>query len=498
MRWWTMGLSAGLVAAVFAVPGQTMADSDLRRVSGPDAQTRAVAAYWTPERQRAAVARDIVVDERGRSYLRSAGGRLEPYGTGTPVTRPTLEPVGGQPAPSARPVPLATADTTGPSITNRSPSDGATISSTSVTFQATVTDPSGVKSVTVKITYPDGRTGSFSAAAGSSGVWSVTLQNFTAGSWKWQVIAKDTVRGGNTTASPWWGFTVAPDGGGTPSGDVANAQWTKTSPVLSASGRILFEMPANPTQSKWNAYVCSGTVVSDGSTTARSMILTAAHCVYDDEHKAYARNVLFIPDQQWSGTGTDRTCGNDKYGCWAPNAGIVDADWTSRTWPNNIPWDYGYYVVANSGRHYTGKMTASDSLETAVPPLTPAFVTPTASRASAFGYSYNQDPKLMYCAQARGYTGGSSPSLSDNWWQSQCGLSGGASGGPWLDEATVSGSGQIVSVNSWGYSNSPGMAGPKLDTSSSTTRTRAPICVYNVAKNLSGTLSNTTASTCPS
>ncbi len=496
---WTMYVSAGLLATALAVPGQSMAAPEPSATGGPDAQTRAVAAYWTPERQRAAVSRDIVVDAQGRSYLRAASGRLEPYGNGKLVARPTLEAVGGGPAKAAQPVPLATADTTGPSITGRSPMDGVTISSTSVTFTATVTDSSGVKSVTVKLIYPDGRTGSFSAT-GSGTTWSVTLQNFTAGSWKWQLIAKDTVRGGNTTTSPQWGFTVAPGGGGTPSGDVASAQWTTVSPVLNASGRLIFEMPANQARTRWSAYVCSATVVSDGGTgDGRSMLLTAAHCVYDDAHKTFARNVLFIPDQEWSGTSTDRICSNDKYGCWAPSAGIVDADWTTRAWPDNIPWDYGYYVVANTGSHIAGTSTSTlPSLEAAVTtPMTAYFGNPLKNRTSAFGYSYSQDPKLMYCAQARGYTGGSGASASDNWWLSQCGLSGGASGGPWLDEDPVSGTGQILSVNSWGYQNTPGMAGPKLNTSSSTTRLRAPLCVYRVAKNLSGSLLNTTASTCP-
>ena len=69
----------------------------------------------------------------------------------------------------------------------------------------------------------------------------------------------------------------------------------------------------------------------------------------------------------------------------------------------------------------------------------------------------SDDPKLMYCAE------GLSTQGSVNWWLGSCGLTGGSSGGPWiqpLDPAT--GSGPIISVNSWGYTGSPGMAGPKL------------------------------------
>ena len=55
--------------------------------------------------------------------------------------------------------------------------------------------PVGASSVTIRIADPNGRTSNFAATAGSNSVWSVTVQGFTAGSWTWQVIAKDTVRG---------------------------------------------------------------------------------------------------------------------------------------------------------------------------------------------------------------------------------------------------------------------------------------------------------------
>jgi hypothetical protein len=63
----------------------------------------------------------------------------------------------------------------------------------------------------------------------------------------------------------------------------------------------------------------------------------------------------------------------------------------------------------------------------------------------------------MYCAEDMTEEGGV------NWWLPSCGLSGGSSGGPWVQPMdTTSGNGPIISVNSWGYTTSPGMAGPKL------------------------------------
>ena len=54
-------------------------------------------------------------------------------------------------------------------------------------------------------------------------------------------------------------------------------------------------------------------------------------------------------------------------------------------------------------------------------------------------------------------------------WLGYCGLSGGASGGPWV-QPLINGAGPIISVNSWGYSNQPGMAGPKLSDNSAACR----------------------------
>jgi len=193
----------------------------------------------------------------------------------------------------------------------------------------------------------------------------------------------------------------------------------------------------------------------------------AAHCVYDDVHKAFARNVLFIPNQAGtSGAGTDSDCSNDPLGCWTPTFGVVDVNWTTRKFPANIEWDYAYYVVETTGAH-TGTGD-HESLELAAGTLDVDFMTPafddgipgatSADYTYALGYSYSDDPHFMYAAEDMTVEG------DVNWWLPSCGLSGGASGGPWvqpMDEIT--GDGPIISVNSWGYTTTPGMAGPQLD-----------------------------------
>ena len=65
------------------------------------------------------------------------------------------------------------------------------------------------------------------------------------------------------------------------------------------------------------------------------------------------------------------------------------------------------------------------------------------------------------------------------------GLSGGSSGGPWV-QPLVEGDGPIFSVNSWGYTGQPGMAGPLLhDTSAG--------CLFGKAKGQSLVDSTTVA-----
>lgn len=337
-RWILVPAFALGVVALVAAPANT----------APKNAAEEMASYWTQTRMSQAIARDIVVDERGRSYMRDAAGVLRPYG----------DP--GKPVSTAQPT-----------------------------------------------------------------------------------------------------RTVAP---------VSLDVWPGTGAVNTAAGRLYFEMPANKKATRWAAYVCSGTAVADSTANDVSLILTAAHCIYDDAHKVFARNVLFIPQQQaTTGTGTDSTCLNDPLGCWFPDFGVVDNDWATRTWSANIAWDYGFYVVPNVDAHAGPGVIAA--LEAAVPAMTVGFnVTPeTQADAAAIGYAYAQDPQLMTCHDALSTVG------SVNWWLAACGLTGGASGGPWLQPVSA-GDGPIISVNSWGYARKPGMAGPFLNGDSSAR------CLYDAAQ----------------
>jgi hypothetical protein len=455
----TRAVVAAFAAAATFLAAATTVAAPAGNAKGVSAEHARIVSHWTPERRAAAIPRDFVLDERGNAYLRRPNGSLQPYGHTIAAASQ------GAPQPMAKPG----GDGTAPTITGLDPASGAKIGA-SATFKATVTDASGIRSVSIRVGPQGGQQQSFNATAGANNVYSVNLSGFTNGTWTWSVVAKD--KANNTATSPTQTITVDTSGSGGGGGGgnvVTNGTWSAGGVVQDAVGRIYFEMPSNAQRTRWAGYVCSGTVVTDNN-SGRSMIQTAAHCVYDDANKAFARNVLFIPYQDGTtGSGTDLNCANDPYGCWSTAFGVVDMDWTSRTFPDNIPWDYAYYVVSNSGAHSPGLANRGAVLDGAVVAMDIKFTAPTVGAYThALGYSYSEDPNFKYCAENLANLD------SANWWLGSCDLSGGSSGGPWIQPLT-GGNGPLISVNSWGYTNQPGMAGPKLSGTSAQ-------CVFNDAK----------------
>ncbi|WP_017930204.1 trypsin-like serine peptidase [Robiginitomaculum antarcticum] len=466
-----LGCSA-LMGLAFAAPGLANAEGK------PDAKSQKVFDHWSQDRIDDAQPRDMRLDHRGLAYMKNRDGKMMPYGHAKKYElKQERIKAAKKPQPTAKPV----KDSTAPAIMSMSPADGAVIGANQ-TFSAVVTDAgSGVRSVSFEINY-NGGSQTFAGTFIGNDTWEVNLSGFPAGPGNWRVVATDNAkRGGNVSTSQSRNFTVdLGTGDPDPSPDiVTNSRWTKGGDIQYSTGRLFYEMPTDTRLMRWAGYVCSGTVASD-ATTGRSVIITAAHCVYNDQYKAFARNVLFIPNQDGTtGAGTDSNCTNDPIGCWTSNFGVVDINWTTRTFPDNIPWDYAYYVVNDSGSH-SGAASSSDSLDTAVPTQSISFSAPvvddgtagplTQDYTHALGYSYSEDPFFMYSAEDMTTEG------TANWWLPSSGLSGGSSGGPWIQPMNeTSGSGPLISVNSWGYNTSPGMAGPKLNGTSAS-------CVFNAAK----------------
>jgi len=442
--------------------------------SGPNDRADKVLKHWTAERISAAEPRDMLLDHRGKAYIRGKKGKLTPHGhtIKSELTSDTKRVNGNQNWDAQ-----VTQDNQAPVVTSRTPANGAEIGA-SQTFSAVVTDVDGVREVTFEVIF-NGEVSTFAGVDVGNNTWQTTVSGFTAGSGSWRVLTRDNAkrRGGNRGATNAFNFTVdgGGSGGGGGGGVVANTRWAQGGAIQTAAGRLLYEMPNN---GGWSGYVCSGTVATDG-TTGRSIIITAAHCVYDDADAAFARNVIFIPNQdQTTGSSTDRDCSNDPEGCWVSDFGVVEQNWTTSVFPNNIPWDYAYYVVGDNGNH-SGNGTGG-ALDSAVGSFDIDFSAPNVNDGQngefssdwthALGYSYSDDPFFMYSAEDMTTEG------DDNWWLASSQLSGGSSGGPWIqpmDEAT--GTGPLMSVNSWGYTTSDGMAGPFLNGTTAQ-------CLFDAAK----------------
>jgi len=249
---------------------------------------------------------------------------------------------------------------------------------------------------------------------------------------------------------------------------VRDDPWEYGGKIQYSSGRVLFFFDGNP-------FVCTGTVVDDGDHPDRTLILTAGHCAfkYDNQGGRFADYALFIPNQdETRGQGTDERCGNDPLGCWTLAFALVDYNWTTRNFPSSVPWDYAIYVVQNvpeshqPGFVYKEQPELSTILEDIVTKFPIDFTynqkTAPATHTHALGYTFNKDPDFRYCA--KDLTTKYGISSYQNLWLGVCDMSGGSSGGVWMKDTKDDGSGTIISVNSWGYSSSTGMAGPNFYT----------------------------------
>lgn len=312
-----------------------------------------------------------------------------------------------------------------------------------------------------------------------NGVAEVMMGGFALGEWTWYVKGTNAT-GGASTSSPQT-FTVIepirqfalPAEGGTSTAIIGEASYPSGGQVQQAAGRIYYS-------SKGRDYACSGTAIYDNK-SGRSLILTAAHCVWDDIDQNFGSNVIFIPNRDAVGASfingkpIHRQCSEDVCGCWTLSAGFVDSRWKTLPWPKRLSHDYGIWVVDDQGFHQ-GKDCGSEALDIAVPAMDFKLgIDLKDQRITGLGYSIEHNPDFRYCADNAIFRKPSSTS-AETYWLDKCGLTGGASGGPWLsDFDSSSGSGTVVSVNSWGYSSRSGMGGPIIDAS-------AGRCLVNAAR----------------
>lgn len=271
-----------------------------------------------------------------------------------------------------------------------------------------------------------------------------------------------------------------------------DSNWSYSGAIQAATGRILFEF-----DNTGQTYVCSGTVIHDGPsgktpdhTNGRSIIQTAAHCAYSDVMKTFATKAIFIPDQSsTTGDESDFNCRNDRYGCWHLSFAVVAEGWTTSHFPENVPYDYAYYVAFDNPATHSGgwEEGLTGLLDVDIQSMKIDFDTDLHDHNSgngnenndfifSIGYSADRDPSLRHCAMEHTTIFG--VDWYENFWLDNCAMTGGASGGPWMVNMDTDGVGTLVSVNSWGFAHRIGMAGPSLRTSSGSLAE----CLYNKAK----------------
>jgi V8-like Glu-specific endopeptidase len=237
--------------------------------------------------------------------------------------------------------------------------------------------------------------------------------------------------------------------GGGSGGGVTGVSWTMGGEVLTATGKVYFELNSG-------AYICSGTVVSD-SRSGSSIVLTAGHCGYDGQDGGFAKNWMFIPDFDGSPT---YTCGSTVYGCWTSSTLVVNYGFTSAGGFNTqaTQYDWTFAVVGPGGKNNTDLATTVGSFGTSFSSI------PTGTPVDSFGYpaaGKYHGSDLIYCQNPVFLD----PYNADLTYGISCGMTGGSSGGPWYTnfDTAAGNSGTIQSLNSYGYSGLKNLYGPKFN-----------------------------------
>ena len=238
-----------------------------------------------------------------------------------------------------------------------------------------------------------------------------------------------------------------PGGGG--GGTVTGASWTGGGKMLLSTGRVLFTLGGTD-------YICSGSVVNDGSTTDdHAVVLTAGHCVTDNTAGSFATNFMFIPQFD---TKPTYTCANTQLGCWVADALYADTLFATAGGFNDqaVTHDWGFARLGAGGFQ-------NKQLDSLVAPfgiqVNKNF---NGQVLSAFGYpaaGKYHGSDLVYCKGPVGQDANTSNAT----WSMACDMTGGSSGGPWVQASQSDYSDAVLSsLNSYGYSGVKNMYGPKF------------------------------------
>jgi hypothetical protein len=256
------------------------------------------------------------------------------------------------------------------------------------------------------------------------------------------------------------GHGGGPGGGGPGGGDtsvITGVSYTAGGAVTGTTGKVLFALGSS-------YYVCSASVIDDTAEN-RSIILTAGHCVYDNEPGGtFASNWMFIPDYDAAPAPLDiegNFCAATEYGCWTATALTVHNGFAQAGGFNDqaVLYDWGFAVVGEGG--HGGTTLVEEAVGSQGYSFAPESIDATVT-GWAFGYPAQKKFKgndLIYCSNK---IDGDPYNDELTYRMNKCQLNGGSSGGPWF-KAFSGGTGVLISVNSYGYNGITAMHGPMFN-----------------------------------
>lgn len=205
--------------------------------------------------------------------------------------------------------------------------------------------------------------------------------------------------------------------------------WAARGAVLATTGKVFFTVHGGD-------FVCSAGTITAAN---RDLVVTAGHCAQDFTG-AWAQNWIYVP-------GYDQ--GRRPYGGFAARQVFVPTAWAGRRDEN---YDVAMVALAPSGGRHVADVVGAQSI---------AFEPVRGSVVYGFGYPVGgryDGERLTYC---QGRIHPDAHRLTNDRGL-RCDMAEGASGGPWLARFdTTTGTGVVVSVNSFKYADDPGtMYGP--------------------------------------
>ena len=213
----------------------------------------------------------------------------------------------------------------------------------------------------------------------------------------------------------------------------------QTQSVALITGKVFFTMGGQN-------YVCSGSLVDDGN-LAIAVVITAAHCLWDNATSSFATNWVFYPNYDKDAGISNRKSYSASH-LFAPKAFTDQVSFNTTAILN----DFAFAVLPTTDLNLLGLPVIS---------LANSF---TGNKGDAFGYpaaSPFNGEELVYSTGAVS----TDRNTGNRTWRLPSTMTGGASGGPWYNGYRNGDSvGSVSSVNSYKYSNDKNsMYGPKFN-----------------------------------